>query len=89
MQIDEGAASFLNLPFYNGLLYNAETRAYLMGLSMDPEIINSKKRDATINEVTAQIANFEKAANVEVKLSGLPIYAPYWPHALLTKCVIS
>lgn len=72
VQIDEGAASFLNLPFYNGLLYNAETRAYLMGLSMDPEIINSKKRDATINEVTAQIANFEKAANVEVKLSGLP-----------------
>jgi hypothetical protein len=71
-QIDEGAAGFLNLPFYKGLLYNPESKAYLMGLTMDPEIINSKKRDATINEVTAQIANFEKATNVEVKLSGLP-----------------
>ncbi|MCH5715764.1 efflux RND transporter permease subunit [Niabella hibiscisoli] len=43
-----------------------------MGLTMDPEIINSKKRDLTINQVTAQIADFEKATNVEVKLSGLP-----------------
>lgn len=72
VQIDEGSASFLNLPFYKGLLYNPESKAYLMGLTMDPEIINSKKRDATINEVTAQIADFEKATHVEVKLSGLP-----------------
>ncbi len=71
-QIDDGAARFLNLPFYKGLLYNPESKAYLMGLTMDPEIINSKKRDATIDEVTAQIAIFEKTANVEVKLSGLP-----------------
>jgi len=71
-QLDESAAIFRNLPFYNGLLYNPATNAYLMGLSMDAKIINSKKRDATINAVTAQIKKFEQATNVEVKLSGLP-----------------
>lgn len=71
-QINEGAADFLNLPFYNGLLYNAASKAYLMGLNMDPEIINSKKRDITIDQVTAQIVEFEKKSGVAVKLSGLP-----------------
>ncbi|HMR82330.1 MAG TPA: efflux RND transporter permease subunit, partial [Niabella sp.] len=71
-QLDESAATFRNLPFYNGLLYNPVTNAYLMGLSMDAQIINSKKRDAAINAVTAQIKKFEQATKEEVKLSGLP-----------------
>lgn len=71
-QLDESAAIFRNLPFYNGLLYNPSTNAYLMGLGMDANVINSKKRDAAINAVTAQIKKFEQATKVEVKLSGLP-----------------
>lgn len=71
-QLDESAATFRNLPFYNGLLYNSATNAYLMGLSMDAKVINSKKRDEAINAVTAQIKKFEQATNIEVKLSGLP-----------------
>ncbi len=71
-QIDKGSAEFLNLPFYQGLLYNPETKSYLMGVNMDPWVINSKKRDAAINTVVAQISDFETATQLEVKLSGLP-----------------
>ncbi|MFT4095448.1 MAG: MMPL family transporter [Niabella sp.] len=71
-QIDSGAAVFRKLPFYKGLIYNPETKAYLMGLTMDASVINSKKRDASINAVTALVKKFEQQTNVEVRLSGLP-----------------
>ncbi|GAB3419767.1 efflux RND transporter permease subunit [Niabella aquatica] len=71
-RLNERAAVFRNLPFYNGLLYNPVTNAYLMGLSMDATVINSKKRDEAIHSVTAQIKKFEQATGIEVKLSGLP-----------------
>ena len=71
-QLNADADVFLNLPFYQGLLYNPQTHAYLMGLNMDPEIINSKNRDEAINAISAEVANFEKNTNLEVKLSGLP-----------------
>ncbi len=71
-QIDESASEFRNLPFYQGLLYNPQTKAYLMGLSMDAGVINSKKRDAAIGAIVLQVKKFEQATGLEVKLSGLP-----------------
>lgn len=71
-QIAQGSATFRNLPFYDGLLYNPGTNAYLMGLSMDANIINSPKRDACIHAVNNEINQFENATGLEVKRSGLP-----------------
>ncbi|WP_409966494.1 hypothetical protein PIECOFPK_00640 [Mycovorax composti] len=71
-QIDNSAAIFQNLPFYKGLIYNPETQAYLMGLNMDPTVINSKKRDDVVAAITHRIQQFEQNTGVEVKLSGLP-----------------
>jgi len=71
-QIDSGAATFLNLPFYNGLMYNADTKAYIMGMTMDANIINSKKRTKVIEDIAQLIHKFEKENNTEIKLSGLP-----------------
>lgn len=71
-QINEGAAIFQNLPFYKGLIYNPDTKAYLMGLSMDAAVINSKDRDHAIDIITTRIKQFEEETGVEVKLSGLP-----------------
>ncbi|WP_346236087.1 efflux RND transporter permease subunit [Niabella insulamsoli] len=70
--IDSSAATFRNLPFYQGLLYNPQTNSYMMGLNMDPSVINSDKRDLAINAIKEKIAGFEKATGLEVKLSGLP-----------------
>ena len=38
-RIDSGAAVFQQLPFYQGLLYNPQTHAYLMGLHMNKTVI--------------------------------------------------
>ncbi|MCD2425022.1 MMPL family transporter [Niabella pedocola] len=70
--IDTGAAVFKRLPFYQGLLYNPATHAYLMGLRMNKQVINSAKRDAAIAAVKAQTAVFMQSTGIDVKLSGLP-----------------
>ncbi|ANH82805.1 RND transporter [Niabella ginsenosidivorans] len=71
-RIDSGAAVFQQLPFYQGLLYNPRTHAYLMGLRMNKEVINSAKRDAAIAAVKREVAAFQSATGIDVKLSGLP-----------------
>jgi predicted RND superfamily exporter protein len=71
-QIDSGAAIFQNLPFYQGLLYNPQTNAYLMGLRMKASVINSSQRDKTISEITNLAEQFGKTHHLDVKLSGLP-----------------
>lgn len=50
-QIDSGAGAFQNFPFYQGFLYNPATHAYLMGLRMNKQVINSGARDAAIAAV--------------------------------------
>ncbi|MCF3110078.1 MMPL family transporter [Niabella sp. CC-SYL272] len=71
-RIDTGAAVFKRLPFYQGLLYNPATHAYLMGLRMNKQVINSAKRDAAIAAVKAQTTRFTETTGIDVKLSGLP-----------------
>lgn len=69
---DSFKAAFFNLPFYKGLLYNPETGAYLMGLSINKEVLNSKRRAATINEIVAITDKFSEKTSVKVRYSGLP-----------------
>lgn len=71
-QIDSSAAIFKSLPFYQGLIYNPATNAYLMGISMNKDVINSDKRDIVISDIKTLIDAFEKTNNIEIKLSGLP-----------------
>jgi predicted RND superfamily exporter protein len=71
-QVDSGSAIFLNLPFYQQLLYNPETNAWLMGVMIRKDIMNSKKRVGVVKEIIALAQKFEKAASTPVYLSGLP-----------------
>jgi uncharacterized protein len=70
--LDTARAVFENLPFYRGLLYNAETHAYLLGVRVNKDTINSKSRTRLVNEVMAKVRTFEKQTGLEVKVSGLP-----------------
>jgi uncharacterized protein len=72
-ELDSSAALFRSLPFYQGLLYNPETNAYLMGVSVDKTLINSKKRNDVVSGITTLVADFEKKTNEKVYLSGLPL----------------
>lgn len=72
-EIDSSKNVFLSLPFYRHLLYNPETNAWMMGVSIDKKIMNSPKR----KDVTESIKNladaFGKRNNLEIYLSGLPL----------------
>lgn len=64
--------TFLNLPFYKGLLYNPETKAYMMALYINKEVLASKGRKKVIADVVAQCEAFAIAQKIEVHYSGLP-----------------
>lgn len=64
--------TFYNLPFYDGLLYNPESGAYLMGLRMDKNVINSPERVGVVDEIARLCDAFGKIYNVEMHYSGLP-----------------
>jgi uncharacterized protein len=72
LKLDSARAVFENLPFYKGLLYNGETHAYLVGVRMNKDTINSKSRTRLVNDVIAKVAAFEREAGVETRISGLP-----------------
>ncbi|MET0242920.1 MAG: MMPL family transporter [Flavitalea sp.] len=72
-ELDSSAAVFKNLPFYRGLLYNPEARTYLMGLGINKEVLNSKKRNEVVSAIVAAGDEFGKKHNIEMHYSGLPL----------------
>ncbi len=65
--------AFYNLPFYKGFLYNPESKAYLMALRINKEVLNSKNRAGVVNEILAISDAFGKKHRVEMHYSGLPL----------------
>lgn len=71
-KLDSSKLIFESLPFYHGLLYNLETNAYLMGLRINKDLLNSKKREKVIQEIDAITAGFENKTGLKLHKSGLP-----------------
>jgi predicted RND superfamily exporter protein len=69
---DSYKTAFLNLPFYRGLLYNPQTGAYMMALSINKDVINSKKRQVVIKEIVRITEEFGKETGTKMHYSGLP-----------------
>lgn len=72
-ELDSSAAIFLSLPFYQGLLYNPQSHAWLMGVSVEKTLINSKKRNDVVSGITQLVDSFSKKTGQQVYLSGLPL----------------
>lgn len=72
-ELDSAKVQLYQLPFYKHLLYNPETNVYTIGVRINREVLNSKKRNAVVAGVTTLIENFEKAHQMDVHLSGLPL----------------
>jgi len=49
-----------------------KSKAYLLGVSVNKDTINSKNRTRLINDILQQVAIFETKANTKVHTSGLP-----------------
>ncbi|NDE77762.1 MAG: RND transporter, partial [Chitinophagaceae bacterium] len=71
-KLDSSKLIFESLPFYQGLLYNPETNAYLMGLRINKDLLNSKKREKVIQEIDAITGGFENKTGLKLHKSGLP-----------------
>lgn len=71
--LDSAASVFAMLPFYKTLLYNPETKAYLMGVRINKDSLNSPGRTAIVNNIMQATTLFTQQTGVEVKLSGLPL----------------
>ena len=72
-QIDSSKNIFFSLPFYRGLLYNPETNAWLMGVRIDKDVLNSGKRNKVVDEISKLANDFGAKNKSEVHLSGLPL----------------
>ncbi len=72
-EIDSSKNIFLSLPFYRQLLYNPETNAWMMGITIEKAVINSQKRNVVVNDIRNLAETFAKNNQQEVYLSGLPL----------------
>ncbi len=60
------------LPFYKDLVYFDSAKVYLMALTFDPEILNSKKREEVIKSIEQVAGKWSNAHSVKMYFSGLP-----------------
>ncbi len=71
-EIDSGSKTFLNLPFYQNLLYNPVTHAWLMGVRINKDLMASKARIGIVNTINKMADEFGKTNGLPVYISGLP-----------------
>ncbi len=72
-QLDTATARFFNLPFYRSLLYNNVSHAYLLGVRINKDVLNSPKRTKVVAEITKVVNDFQSETYIETYLSGLPL----------------
>ncbi len=71
-EIDSFSKIFLSLPFYQHLLYNPSTNAWLMGVRINKDLMASKDRIGVVHTISDMADDFGKANNLTVYKSGLP-----------------
>lgn len=71
-EIDSAKAIFLSLPFYQYLMYNPSTNAWLMGVRVNKDIMASKERIGIVHAINDIADAFGKKNNLTVYKSGLP-----------------
>ncbi|MBS1620918.1 MAG: MMPL family transporter [Bacteroidetes bacterium] len=72
IEIDSCKKIFLNLPFYKARLYNLDSNVWMMGISINKNVINSEKRNTVVGDIVRFVNAFGTSNNLEVHLSGLP-----------------
>ena len=72
-EIDSSLKVFRRLPFYRSLLYNPDTKAYLIVVRINKEILNSKGRTEVIGNIINKTNIYTKSTNIQTHISGLPL----------------
>ena len=64
---------FLELPFYDNLLYDKTTNTIRSIIYMDPDVVNTAQRkDFIFNIFVPLIKDFEEDSKIDVRVSGMP-----------------
>ena len=72
IELDSLHALFLDMKFYQGLLYNDQTKASLMVIVLDDKVMDSEQRVALIQDVQRRAEQFGAEVGAEAHLGGLP-----------------
>ena len=62
----------LSLRFYSGQLMNSENGACMVLVTIEKELMNSKKRDRVVGDVLFVANEFEEDTGVDLRYAGLP-----------------
>ena len=71
-ELDTYAKKFRSLPFYKNLVYNDETDAYLLAITVNKDKMKTKEREQMVSSIQQLCQQFEKEQNVKLHYSGLP-----------------
>src|SRR3569832_28949 len=71
-QLDSLKATLVNLPFYEGLLFNKNTNATVMAITFDQDKLNTKGRIAIVHQIKLFGDDFSAKNNIQLHYSGLP-----------------
>lgn len=64
---------FENLPFYESLLFNKESKTIRAAIYVNKDIVNSVLRKKfVLNELIPEIEKFEAATKIDLRVSGMP-----------------
>lgn len=71
--LDSLSNVFRTLPFYDGLLFNPSSRAYLMAVRINKDVMNSAKRIGVVQKIMDLGDAFGEKHRTQVRMSGLPL----------------
>lgn len=70
-ELDSLVNVLYSLPFYKGMLYNDSTKTYLLALTINKDLLNSRDRELLIADIEALTHQFEEKYKLHVRHSGL------------------
>ncbi|MES2680511.1 MAG: efflux RND transporter permease subunit [Bacteroidota bacterium] len=80
-QVDSIRDEIMELPFYEGIIYNKETGANIVAITFTKKDLDSKRRLGIVKEIRELGDAFSKKYNVDIHYSGMP----YIRSQLMTK----
>ena len=81
VQVDSLKEEIMNLPFYEGIIYNKETGANLVAITFHKKDLDSKRRLDIVREITSLGSAFSAKHHIDMHYSGMP----YIRSQLMTK----
>jgi predicted RND superfamily exporter protein len=71
-RLDSMAKELYDLPIYKDLLYSPSTNVFMMVLSMDPVLMDSRERENIIGGVQESAEQWGNKYDIDIHFSGLP-----------------